>query len=105
MLDLAFVRANLPLVEEKLRARNMDPAAVLGDFYVIDRDRRNALRHAENGTSILKAVSESIGKAKRNRQEKLSILEVVAAVAKQPELQDHPIYRSLEEQGKSGELP
>ena len=30
MLDLAFVRANLPLVEEKLRARNMDPAAVLG---------------------------------------------------------------------------
>jgi hypothetical protein len=31
MLDLAFVRANLPLVEEKLRARNMDPAQVLGD--------------------------------------------------------------------------
>jgi seryl-tRNA synthetase len=32
MLDLAFVRANLPLVEQKLRARNMDPAQVLGDM-------------------------------------------------------------------------
>ena len=32
MIDLAFVRANLPLVEEKLRARGMDPAVVLGDF-------------------------------------------------------------------------
>jgi len=29
MLDLAFVRANLPLGEEKLRARDMDPATTL----------------------------------------------------------------------------
>jgi hypothetical protein len=29
MLDLAFVRANLPLVEQKLRDRNMDPATTL----------------------------------------------------------------------------
>jgi len=36
MLDLAFVRANLPLVEQKLRDRNMDPAAVLGDSAAID---------------------------------------------------------------------
>ena len=27
MLDLNFVRENLPLVEEKLRQRGMDPAA------------------------------------------------------------------------------
>ena len=32
MLDLAFVRNNLPLVEEKLRQRGMDPALVLGIF-------------------------------------------------------------------------
>ena len=32
MLDLNFVRENLPLVEEKLRQRGMDPAAVLKDF-------------------------------------------------------------------------
>jgi hypothetical protein len=29
MLDLAFVRANLPFVEQKLRDRNMDPASTL----------------------------------------------------------------------------
>ena len=32
MLDLNFVRENLPFVEEKLRQRGMDPAAVLKDF-------------------------------------------------------------------------
>src|SRR5215471_11343044 len=36
MLDLAFVRNNLPLVEDKLRQRGMDPVAVL-------KDRRNKL--------------------------------------------------------------
>jgi len=37
MLDLGYVRANLALVEEKLRARGADPAVVLGDFNAIDR--------------------------------------------------------------------
>jgi len=32
MLDLGFVRADLELVEEKLRARGADPAALLGDL-------------------------------------------------------------------------
>lgn len=47
MIDLAFVRANLPLVEEKLRARNMDPAVLLKDFAEIDRERREAITQAE----------------------------------------------------------
>jgi seryl-tRNA synthetase len=47
MIDLAFVRANLPLVEEKLRSRNMDPAVLLKDFAEIDRERREAITHAE----------------------------------------------------------
>ncbi len=37
MLDLNFVRANLELVEEKLRARGMDPEALLGNFRELDR--------------------------------------------------------------------
>ena len=41
------MRANLPLVEEKLRARGMDPAAVLGDFAAVDRERREAITQAE----------------------------------------------------------
>ena len=43
MIDLAFVRANLPVVEEKLHTRGMDPAVVLGDFATIDRERREAI--------------------------------------------------------------
>src|ERR1700754_72058 len=47
MLDLAFVRANLPLVEEKLRSRGQDPAALLGDFHAIDARRRERITEAE----------------------------------------------------------
>ena len=36
MLDLNFVRDNLPLVEEKLRQRGMDPATVLKDFREVE---------------------------------------------------------------------
>ena len=38
MLDLGFVRTNLELVEEKLRARGADPAALLGDFRALDQE-------------------------------------------------------------------
>ena len=37
------MRANLPLVEEKLRARGMDPAAALGNFAEVDQQRRDAI--------------------------------------------------------------
>jgi hypothetical protein len=48
MLDLAYVRANLPVVEEKLRARGMDPAASAGRFLTpIDRHRRAAITSAD----------------------------------------------------------
>ena len=65
MLDLAFVRANLPLVEEKLRARNMDPAQVLGDFASVDRARRDAITEAESLKAQRNKLSEEIGKLKR----------------------------------------
>lgn len=47
MLDLNFVRDNLPLVEEKLLQRGMNPADVLRDFTAIDGDRRQAITVAE----------------------------------------------------------
>jgi seryl-tRNA synthetase len=46
MLDLGFVRGNLELVEEKLRARGADPAALLGDFRALDEGRRVAITNA-----------------------------------------------------------
>ena len=47
MLDLAYVRANLPFVEERLRSRGMDPFAVLGDFASVDLRRREAITRVE----------------------------------------------------------
>ena len=47
MLDLNFVRTNLELVEEKLRARGMDPATLLGNFRELDQERRARITEAE----------------------------------------------------------
>jgi seryl-tRNA synthetase len=47
MLDLAFVRTNLELVKEKLRARGADPDALLGDFPSTETQRRYLIGLAE----------------------------------------------------------
>jgi seryl-tRNA synthetase len=47
MIDLGFMRANLPLVEEKLRARGMDPSVALGSFTEVDQQRRDAITRVE----------------------------------------------------------
>jgi len=47
MLDLSFVRDNLPKIEEMLRNRGMDPHIVLKDFHEVDAQRRQAINSAE----------------------------------------------------------
>ncbi|HEY7353384.1 MAG TPA: serine--tRNA ligase [Terriglobales bacterium] len=47
MLDLAFVRNNLPKVEEMLRNRGMDPKTLLKDFSTVEAQRRQAIQSAE----------------------------------------------------------
>ena len=69
MIDLAFVRANLPLVEEKLRARGADPATVLGDFAAIDRERRESITQAESIKAQRNRLSEEIAKLRRAGQD------------------------------------
>ena len=66
MIDLAFVRTNLPLVEEKLRSRGMDPAVVLGDFAAIDRERRDAITQVETLKAQRNKLTEEIAKARRS---------------------------------------
>lgn len=61
MLDLGFVRANLPQVEGKLRARGADPAALLGDFLDLDRRRREAITAAEQVKARRNELSQQIG--------------------------------------------
>jgi seryl-tRNA synthetase len=64
MLDLAFVRANLPLVEEKLRRRGTDPALLSG-FAALDTERRSAITQAESLKAQRNALSAEIGRMKR----------------------------------------
>jgi seryl-tRNA synthetase len=69
MLDLNFVRENLPLVEEKLRQRGMDPAAVLKDFQKVDTQRRQAITEAETSKAQRNKASEEIAKLKKSGQD------------------------------------
>jgi len=69
MLDLNFVRENLPLVEEKLRQRGMDPAAVLRDFREVDTERRHAITEAETSKARRNKASEEIAKLKKSGQD------------------------------------
>ena len=68
MLDLGFVRSNLPLVAEKLRNRGTDPAFVgefTDSFAQLDADRRSAITEAETLKAQRNALSQEIGKLKR----------------------------------------
>ncbi len=69
MLDLNFVRDNLPLVEEMLRQRGADPAAVLKDFHEVDRRRRHAITEAETMKAQRNKASEDISKLKKSGQD------------------------------------
>jgi len=82
MLDLSFVRDNLPLVEEKLRQRGMDPAAVLKDFREVDTQRRQAITEAETSKAQRNKASEEIAKLKKSGQD------ASAAVAQTKDLRE-----------------
>ncbi|HEX4785536.1 MAG TPA: serine--tRNA ligase [Candidatus Sulfotelmatobacter sp.] len=69
MLDLNFVRENLPLVEEKLRQRGLDPSAVLQDFRDVDTQRRQAITESEASKAQRNKASEEIAKLKKSGQD------------------------------------
>jgi seryl-tRNA synthetase len=69
MLDLNFVRDNLPQVEEMLRQRGADPAAVLKDFREVDTQRRQAITEAETMKARRNKASEDISKLKKSGQD------------------------------------
>ena len=64
MHDLAFVRANFPLVEEKLRLRGVDPSLLSG-FSNLDNERRSAITEAETLKAQRNALSAEFGRLKR----------------------------------------
>jgi seryl-tRNA synthetase len=83
MLDLGFVRSNLELVEEKLRARAADPAVLLGDFRALDRSRREAITMAEQSKARLNKLSQQVGALKKAGQDASALLEETRALKDQ----------------------
>ena len=69
MLDLSFVRDNLPLVEEKLHQRGLNPTEVLKDFGQVDAQRRQAITAAETLKAERNRASEEIAKLKKSGQD------------------------------------
>jgi seryl-tRNA synthetase len=65
MLDLGFVRDHLPLIEEKLRQRGMDPAEVLAGFRELDAERRRAIVELEARQQKRNTLSQRIGALKQ----------------------------------------
>ncbi|MGC2208570.1 MAG: serine--tRNA ligase [Candidatus Korobacteraceae bacterium] len=61
MLDLAFVREHLSVVEEKLRSRNANPEEILGDFRQIESRRRAVTRELETALARRNELSKKIG--------------------------------------------
>ena len=92
MLDLNFVRDNLPLVEEKLRQRGMDPAEVLEGFPLRSTpQRRQAITEAETMKAQRNRASEDIARLKKSGQDASALIaetkelrEQIQAAARKP---------------------
>src|ERR1700748_2665415 len=85
MIDLAFVRANLALVEEKLRSRGADPKEVLGDFVSVDRERREAITQVETLKAQRNKLTEEIAKLRREGSDAASQTEQTRVLKAQVE--------------------
>jgi seryl-tRNA synthetase len=65
MLDLNFVRGNLETVEAKLRARGMDPEALLGNFRELDQERRSRITQAETLQAQRNKLSQEVARSRK----------------------------------------
>jgi seryl-tRNA synthetase len=83
MLDLAFVRDNLPKVEEMLRRRGMDPATVLSSFRQVDETRRALITRSETLKAQRNRASEEIARLKKAGQDATAQMEQTKALRRQ----------------------
>ena len=85
MLDLAFVRDNLPAIEEMLRRRGLNPQQVLGDFRAINERRRSLITQAETLKAQRNSKSEEIARLKKSGQDASALIEQNKALREQGE--------------------
>jgi seryl-tRNA synthetase len=86
MLDLAFVRANLPLLERKLRDRSAEATSLLSQFAHLDQERRSAITAAESLKAERNALSTEFGKLKRDGKDTTELAQRLAASKSQNEI-------------------
>jgi seryl-tRNA synthetase len=77
MLDLNFVRSNLEIVEAKLRARGMDPEAVLGNFRELDQVRRSRITQAETLQAQRNKLSQEVARSRKAGADEAQITAVM----------------------------
>jgi seryl-tRNA synthetase len=74
MLDLNFVRDNLPVIEEKLRQRGMNPTQALKDFAEVNAQRRQAIASAETLKAHRNRASDEVAKLKKAGQDATALI-------------------------------
>ncbi len=87
MLDLAFVRDNLPLIEQEMRQRGLAPSEIIGRFGELDARRRKAITEAENLKAKRNRASEQIAQLKKNKQDAAALIEETKSLREQ--IQEH----------------
>src|SRR5438874_8341006 len=90
MLDLGFVREHLPLIEEKLRLRGMDPGEFVGKFKELDERRRLAISRLELSRQAKKKTSEQVGGLKQ--KEKKGFLTAVEKQQLESQIKESSAY-------------
>ncbi len=88
MLDLAFVRDNLPLIEQEMRQRGLDPSEVIGRFGELDARRRKAITEAENLKAKRNRASEQVAQLKKNKQDATALIEETKSLREQIQEQE-----------------
>jgi seryl-tRNA synthetase len=85
MLDLSYVRANLPLVKERLRLRGVDADALLGDFEGLDARRRAAITRMETLKADRNRLSADVAAAKKRGEDPKEVVEINRALKAESE--------------------
>ena len=93
MLDLNFVRDNIPAIEKMLHNRGMSADAVLKDFRTIDAQRRQAIQSAETVRAERNRLSAEIPKMQKARQDASRLI----ADAKDMRVQIQELEKAAEE--------
>jgi seryl-tRNA synthetase len=88
MLDLAFVRDNLPLIEQEMRQRGLAPGDIIDRFGELDARRRKAITEAENLKAKRNRASEQIAQLKKNKQDATALIEETKTLREQIQEQE-----------------